>query len=147
MKVQTNPAPLENHATESFYAAAENTLLDVANAAPWKSGSYSKSLKLWRRKRSYGPTASIGSRLIYAGVLQFGGWYRGPGKRGATGVHISRTTAPRPLSLGDPSGRATAELFERHYTRYLHFTPIRVSAFVTTEFGSERGLPSLGLGG
>jgi len=136
MKVVTDPSPLIDHATEAFYSAADDTLLDVANQAPWVTGAYSKGLKVYRRERPHGPTAAIGNRRVpYAMALEVGAFVR----RGR-GVHIQRARAPRPLQKG-------AVGFARHFERRLRSTPIRSSAIVSGEFGRELGTPFLNLAG
>jgi hypothetical protein len=135
MKVKTDPGPLFAHATEAFYAAAEDVLQDAANTAPWRTGRYSKSMKVWRRNRSSGPTARVGSTLPYAGPLERGAWVRH-----GRGVHIARANAPGTL-------RQAGERFPEHYTRRLGSTPIRSSAFVSGSAGRELGLAGLDLSG
>lgn len=127
MKVQTDPGPLYTHATEAFYAAAEDVRLYVMTAtAPVRSGRYRDSIKVWKRKRASGPTARIGSRLPYSGILERGGGPHAGWKH--QGPHVQRANAPRPL-------RRAAEKFPAFYERRLASTPVFASAIVGPEFG------------
>lgn len=138
MKVKTDPSPLYTHATEAFYAAADDVLMYAMSAtAPVVTGKYRDSLKMWRRKRASGPTARIGSRLPYAGILDRGGGPHAGWKH--RGPHVQRANAPRPL-------QKAAEKFEPFFTKRLGSTPIRGSAIVMHDFAGEVGLPSIELG-
>ena len=134
MKVKTNPSPLYTHATEAFYAAAEDTLQYARVAtAPVVSGAYRDSLKVKRRTRTSKKgetrlTATIGSNLPYAGALDRGagphrGWqYQGP--------HIQRNDAPRPLV------KAAAK-FEAFFVKRLGTTPMpAVGAYIDVGHGA-----------
>lgn len=135
MKVVTNPGPLYEHATDAFYAAGQDVLDYAMRTAPAVSGKYRDSLRMWRRKRTSGPTARIGSRLPYAGALEHGAW-----TRQGRGPHIARAAAPQPL------GHA-AEKFPGLYTTRLRTTRIHGSAHVGSLFGREIGTPLLDLSG
>ena len=143
MKVTTNPEVLFDHATTAFYAAAEDTLEDArANVAALKShnpktGSLQTTLKMWRRKRKSGPTATIGSRKSpYASILERGGGPAAGWK--ARGPHVQRANAPRPITRA-------AEGFGDHFEKRLRSTPIRTSA-VMLHGAKERGPSELLLG-
>lgn len=136
MKVTTNPAPLYDHATTAFYAAADDVLKVAQQLAPKRTGKYAGTLRVYRRKRKDRPTATIGSRTApQTSVLERGGW-----TREGRGVHIARANAPRPLTRA-------GKQFPLFYERRLRRTPMRSSAFVAHSFGGERGTATLLLGG
>lgn len=136
MKVKTDPSPLYQHATTSFYLAAEDTRSLAQDIAPRITGEYAKSIKMWRRKRAHGPTAKIGSRLPQGGPLERGGWT----KRGR-GVHIKRAEAPGRL-------KEAGDQFPRLFEQRLRSTAIRASSVVDVGHGAfyERTPSSLDLG-
>lgn len=142
MKVISDPGPLFDHAEETFYAAAEDTLEYARITAPVVSGAYRASLKMYRRNRPNGPTASIGNRtkpVPYGMLLEKGGGPRAGWK--ARGPHVMRNRAPKPL-------QKAAEHFPAFYVKHLRGTPLRFSAGVMGSFGQrELGTPSLELAG
>lgn len=139
MKIQSDLSPLHDHAATAFYAAAGDTLQYAKAIAPNRTGTFRKSLKMWRRKRKTGPTARIGSMLPRTSVLERGGGPAGPGGWAKRGPHVQRANAPRTL------GKAGAK-FPDFMERRLRFTPIRSHAIVAHDFGGETGIPFLGLG-
>ena len=104
---------LVDHATETFYGAAKDTLDVLKDIAPRVSGDYAGSLKMWRRKRAKGPTATIGTRKVpYGNALEFGAVVRH-----GRGPHIRRADAPKPV-------QRAAESFPSLYESRLITTPI-----------------------
>ena len=110
--VQTSEAIFDSASSAFYEAAAETRDIAIANAAAAashnpKTGSLSKTIKMWRRKRKDRPTATIGSRTSpYVTVMERGGWSRG------RGPHVQRNRAPRFIGRALPA-------FGPEYTRRL----------------------------
>lgn len=152
MKVKTNPAPLFDHATTSFYKAAEQVRdIAIANAASSKSHGQppgpraeypqspplARNTKMWRRNRKDRPTATVGNRKSrHASVMERGGGPAGPGGWHRRGPHVQRNRAPRPV------GRAI-EQFGSVYTAQLRRAPIMSAAYM--EHGAREIGPSFGV--